>query len=48
MSKFLKRLKKSDFVSPRFISKIGQIDSTSFASNANLKNNDRIIAVKGT
>ena len=46
-SKILKRLKKSDFVSPRFISKIGQIDSTSFASNANLKNNDRIIAVNG-
>ena len=47
LSKILKRLKKSDFVSPRFISKIGQIDSTSFASNANLKNNDRIIAVNG-
>lgn len=46
-SKILKRLKKSDFVSPRFISKIGQIDSTSFASNANLKNDDRIIAVNG-
>lgn len=46
-SKILKRLKKSDFVSPRFISKIGQIDSTSFASNANLKNNDQIIAVNG-
>lgn len=46
-SKILKRLKKSDFVSPRFIVKVNYIDSTSFASNADLKKEDRIIAVNG-
>jgi len=44
-SRILKRIKKSNFVEPRVISKVGYIDSTSFAANANLKINDRIIAV---
>lgn len=44
-SKILKRLKKSSFVEPRMISDIAFIDSTSFAANADLKVDDRIIAV---
>ncbi len=45
--KILKRLKKSNFVSPRFIARIDSIDPTSFAANANIKKNDRILAVNG-
>ncbi len=44
-SKILKRLKKSEFVRPRFIAKVEMIDSTSFAANADIKKEDRIIAV---
>jgi len=44
-AKILRRLKKSRFVSPRFIPKVKAIDSTSFAANANLQKEDRIIAV---
>ncbi len=44
-SKILKRMKKTDFVSARFIPEIRLIDSTSFAANADLKVKDRIIAV---
>jgi regulator of sigma E protease len=47
-SKILKRLKKSNFVEPRMRSKIAAIDSTSFAANADLKVDDRIIAVNQT
>ncbi len=46
-SKILKRLKKSNFVEPRVISKVAYIDSTSFAANADIKVEDRIIAVNG-
>jgi regulator of sigma E protease len=46
-SKILKRLKKSEFVMPRFISKVGIVDSTSFAANAHLTKGDRILAVNG-
>lgn len=38
-------MKKSSFVSPRFIPKIDSVDKTSFAGNADIKKNDRIIAV---
>ena len=38
-------MKKTDFVSARFIPEIRLIDSTSFAANADLKIKDRIIAV---
>jgi regulator of sigma E protease len=44
-SKILKRMKKSTFVLPRFIAKVDSIDPASFAANANLKKNDRIVAV---
>ena len=44
----LKRIKKSLFVSPRFVPKVESIDSTSFASNANIKKDDRIIAINNT
>ena len=44
-SKILKRLKKSPFVSPRYVPKVIGIDSTSFAANADIKKDDRIIAV---
>ena len=44
-SKILKRLKKSSFVEDRFVPVVLAIDSTSFASNANIKIDDRIIAV---
>jgi regulator of sigma E protease len=43
--KILKRLKKSRFIEPRFIAKVGLVDSTSFAANANIKKDDRIIAI---
>jgi regulator of sigma E protease len=46
-SLILKRFKKSDFVSPRFKAKVASIDSTTFAANANLKPEDRIIAING-
>lgn len=46
-SRILKRLKKSDFVSARFIPEVRYIDSTSFAANANLRKEDRITAVNG-
>ena len=41
----LKRLKKSDFVSPRFKFKLDSIDANSFAANANLKKGDVILKV---
>ncbi|MDI1355619.1 MAG: RIP metalloprotease RseP [bacterium] len=47
-SRILKRLKKSDFVSARFIPEVKLVDSTSFAANANIKAKDRIVAVNGT
>ena len=45
--KILKRLKKSRFVDARFVAKVGAIDSTSFAANADLKKEDQIISVNG-
>lgn len=47
-SKILKRMKKSTFVSPRFIAKVESVDSTSFAANANIIKDDRIIAINNT
>jgi regulator of sigma E protease len=44
-SKILKRLKKSNFVGARFIPKVAEIDSTAFGANADIKIDDRIIAV---
>jgi regulator of sigma E protease len=41
----LKRFKRSLFVSPRSIKKVGAVDTTSFAANAKLQKDDRIIAV---
>lgn len=41
----LKRLKKSEFIEPRFMAKVASIDSTSFAANSDLKKGDRIVAV---
>lgn len=47
-SKILKHLKKSPFVSPRvLLPKVDSIDSTSFASNADIKKGDNILAVNG-
>ncbi len=45
--KILKRMKKSNFVSPRFIAKIDSIDPSSFAANADIKRGDRILAING-
>ena len=45
--KILKRMKKSNFVKPRFMAKIDSIDATSFAANANIKKGDQILAVNG-
>lgn len=45
--KILKRMKKSNFVSPRFIPKIDSVDASSFAANSKLQKEDRIIAVNG-
>jgi regulator of sigma E protease len=44
----LKRLKKSEFIRPRFVPKVLLVDSTSFAANANIRKEDRIVAVNGT
>src|SRR5688572_21394006 len=44
-SLILKRLKKSEFIRPRFVPKVLYIDSTSFAANANIRKEDRIVAV---
>jgi regulator of sigma E protease len=44
-SVILKRLKRSAFVSPRFIAKVESVDSTSFAANAKLRKEDRVLAV---
>jgi regulator of sigma E protease len=46
--RILKRMKKSTFVAPRYVAKVVQVDSTSFAANANIVKDDRIIAVNGT
>ncbi len=44
-AKILRRIKKSHLVEPRITSTVGYIDSTSFAANADLKIDDKIIAV---
>jgi regulator of sigma E protease len=41
----LRRLKRSPFVRQRFISKVGLVDSTSYAATANIKTNDLFIGV---
>jgi regulator of sigma E protease len=46
-SRILKRMKKTEFVSARFIPEIRVIDSTSFAANADLKIKDRIVSING-
>lgn len=45
--KILKRMKKSNFVQPRFAFKIDSVDASSFAANADIKKGDRVIAVNG-
>lgn len=47
-SLILKRLKKSDFVFERFVAKVGYIDSTMFAANADIKKGDVFLAVNNT
>lgn len=47
-SKILKRLKRSNFVAPRNMVKVSEIDSTAFGANADIKKDDRIVAVNGT
>jgi len=44
-AKILRRIKKSQFVAPRFIAKVETVDSTSFAANADIKKGDIFIAV---
>ncbi len=47
-ARILKRLKKSLFVTPRhLITEIDSIDQSSYAANADLKPNDKILAVNG-
>ncbi len=46
-SRMLKRLKKSPFVQPRFVSIVDSIDPSSFAANSDLKKNDQIVGVNG-
>ncbi|MCX8080790.1 MAG: RIP metalloprotease RseP [Bacteroidia bacterium] len=41
----LRRLKKSSFAEPRFIPKVGMVDSTSYAYTARIQKDDRILAV---
>lgn len=43
----LKRLKRSHFVSERYIAVVQAIDSTSYAANADIKKGDQFIAVNG-
>lgn len=47
-SKIIKRLKKSNFVSPRWVPKIDSIDQSSFAANANIKVGDQVLMMNNT
>ena len=42
-SKIIKRMKKSNFVAPRWIPKIDSVDKSSFAANANFKPGDQVL-----
>lgn len=44
-SRMLKRIKKSYFVTYRYIPKVDSVDRTSFAANSNVRKDDRVIAV---
>ncbi len=45
----LKRIKKSNFIAPRYLmGTVDSVDKTSFAANANFVKGDKIIAVNGT
>jgi regulator of sigma E protease len=46
-ARMLKRMKKSNFVAPRYEFKIDSVDKTSFAANAGFKAGDRIVAMNG-
>jgi regulator of sigma E protease len=46
-SKIIKRLKKSSFVSPRWVPQIDSVDKTSFAANANIKTGDKMLMING-
>lgn len=46
-SKIIKRLKKSSFVSPRWVPQIDSVDKTSFAANANVKPGDKMLMING-
>ena len=46
-SKIIKRLKKSNFVSPRWVPKIDSVDRSSFAANANIKPGDKMLMING-
>jgi len=46
-SKMIKRLKKSAFVSPRWVPQIDSVDKTSFAANANIKAGDKMLMING-
>ncbi|WP_317897575.1 RIP metalloprotease RseP [Aurantibacillus circumpalustris] len=43
--RILKRMKKSNFVAARYIPRVDSVDNASFAANADIKKNDRIIAI---
>ncbi|MEI6021542.1 MAG: site-2 protease family protein, partial [Bacteroidota bacterium] len=47
-SKIIKRLKKSNFISPRWVPKIDSIDQSSFAANANIKVGDKVLMMNNT
>ncbi|MCC6373065.1 MAG: RIP metalloprotease RseP [Bacteroidia bacterium] len=44
-SLMLKRIRKSNFIAPRFKFKIDSVDKSTYAANADIKKDDRIIAI---
>lgn len=45
--RILKRMKRSNFVSARYISVVDSVDEKSFAANADIKKGDKFIAING-
>lgn len=46
-SLILKQMKKSFFVAPRYVPQVDSVDASGFGANADIKKDDRIVAVNG-
>lgn len=47
-SRILKQLKKSFFLAPRYEPQVDSVDAAGYGANADIRRNDRIVAVNGT